>query len=127
MLPIFASSAEAHSRSIADALAYLLGAVLVVGSLAALWGICALVAHLVRLLLPESPPNTPTPKPMTASPEPAPSGSGEPEIPAHIVAVIAAAVATVSRKPVRIVSIKPMNNAWERAGRQTVLTSHHIR
>jgi hypothetical protein len=45
----------------------------------------------------------------------------------EIIAVIAAAVATVTGKSHRIISIKPMSTSWERAGRQSVLTSHRIR
>ena len=45
----------------------------------------------------------------------------------EIIAVIAAAVATVTGKSHRIISIKPMSSSWERAGRQSVLTSHRIR
>jgi glutaconyl-CoA decarboxylase len=48
-------------------------------------------------------------------------------VPPEIVAVIAAAVATVTGSSHRIVSIKPMSTSWERAGRQSVLTSHRIR
>lgn len=58
-----------------------------------------------------------------AAPEP-----GSTHIAPEIVAVIAAAVATVcGQQPVRIISIKPMSSHWERAGRQSVLTSHRIR
>lgn len=50
------------------------------------------------------------------------------DIPPEIVAVIAAAVASITgNKPVHIISIKPMSTSWERAGRQSVLTSHRIR
>lgn len=48
-------------------------------------------------------------------------------IPLEIVAVIAAAVATMTGGSQRIISIKPMSTSWERAGRQSVLTSHRIR
>jgi hypothetical protein len=43
------------------------------------------------------------------------------------VAVIAAAISTVGGKKVRIVSIKPQSSSWEKAGRQSVLSSHRIR
>ena len=45
----------------------------------------------------------------------------------EIVAIIAAAVATATGQAHRIISIKPMSTSWERAGRQSVLTSHRIR
>lgn len=49
-------------------------------------------------------------------------------IPPEIVAVIAAAVSSMNPgRKLHIVSIKPMSTSWERAGRQSVLTSHRIR
>ncbi len=118
-----------QSRSILDAFPHMAGMLMVMVTLAVLWGVCALTASLVKLLLPEAKPTArttaaaPAPKPAAAAPEPAGSG-----IAPEIVAVIAAAVATVTRdQPVRIVSIKPMSTSWERAGRQSVLTSHRIR
>lgn len=63
----------------------------------------------------------------TSSPSAVPE-SVSTRIAPEIVAVIAAAVATVcGQQPVRIISIKPMSTHWERAGRQSVLTSHRIR
>ena len=74
----------------------------------------------------------------SANPAPQASISAETKAPAapaayddgiapEIIAAIAAAVATVAGKSTRIVSIKPMSTSWERAGRQSVLTSHRIR
>ena len=58
----------------------------------------------------------------------APSAATDPSaIPPEIVAVIAAAVAACAGRNIRIVSIKPTSSSWERAGRQSVLTSHRIR
>jgi hypothetical protein len=45
----------------------------------------------------------------------------------EILAAIAAAVATATGQSHRIISIKPMSTSWEKAGRQSVLTSHRIR
>ncbi|NQX01415.1 hypothetical protein HQ447_12215 [bacterium] len=45
----------------------------------------------------------------------------------EIVAVIAAAIASTLGSSHRIVSIKRQSSTWERAGRQSVLTSHRIR
>ena len=53
--------------------------------------------------------------------------AGPEAIPAEIVTVIAAAVATVTGSSHRIVSIKSQPSHWEKAGRQSVLTSHRIR
>ena len=70
-----------------------------------------------------------------ARPEPlAPAGTPlvpaaviEKEPPPEIVAVIAAAVATVTGRTYRIVSIRHQASLWEKVGRQSVLTSHRIR
>lgn len=49
-------------------------------------------------------------------------------IPPEIIAVIAAAASSINQgRKIHIVSIKPMSTSWERAGRQSVLTSHRIR
>lgn len=69
------------------------------------------------------PPAAPAPLPSQAPVTTAPDEGLSPEI----IAVIAAAVATVTGKTHRIISIKPMSTSWERAGRQAVLTSHRIR
>ena len=45
----------------------------------------------------------------------------------EIIAIIAAAVTSVLGSAHRIVSIKSQNSHWEKAGRQSVLTSHRIR
>jgi hypothetical protein len=64
--------------------------------------------------------------PPAASPPPSPVSETQ-SIPIEIVAVISAAVAATIGNNHRIVSIKPMSSSWERAGRQSVLTSHRIR
>ena len=130
-----ATEDAAHSHSIMDALPHMAGMLMVLATLAFLWGVCAFTATIIKLLLREpktaaAPVST---APVAAAPvaapavaqTPAPETSG---IAPEIVAVIAAAVATVTgNQPVRIVSIKPMSTSWERAGRQSVLTSHRIR
>lgn len=71
------------------------------------------------------PGQSPTTAPKSGAPAITPASGG---IPPEIVAVIAAAVASVTgNRTLRIVSIKPMSTSWERAGRQSVLTSHRIR
>jgi glutaconyl-CoA decarboxylase len=120
----------AHSHSIIDALPHMAGMLMVMVTLAVLWGVCALTAKLVATFIPEK--KTAPPAPAKAPPPPvatpAAAVATDSGIAPEIVAVIAAAVATVTRdQPVRIVSIKPMSTSWERAGRQSVLTSHRIR
>lgn len=102
---------------------------MVMVTLSILWGVCALTAKLITVLQPESkPPVTAPAKATSPAAAAAPATSDSTSIAPEIIAVIAAAVATVTgNKPVRIVSIKPMSTSWERAGRQSVLTSHRIR
>jgi Oxaloacetate decarboxylase, gamma chain len=130
-----ATEDTAHSHAVLDALPHMAGMLLVMITLAFLWGVCALTASIIKLLLRDQKTASVT----TASPAlplveaqlatvPPPALEDESGIPPEIVAVIAAAVATITRhQPVRIVSIKPMSTSWERAGRQSVLTSHRIR
>ena len=70
-------------------------------------------------------------RPAEAPPVPVSSGSNEVRqdagIPPEIVAVIAAAVHAVTGSKRRIVSIQKIDTSWEKAGRQSVLTSHRIR
>ena len=68
----------------------------------------------------------PAPAPaVTVAKAPAPA---QPEgITPEIIAIIAAAVTSVLGSAHRIVSIKSQNSHWEKAGRQSVLTSHRIR
>ncbi len=49
------------------------------------------------------------------------------EISPEIIALIAAAVSCFTSQPHRIVSIKRQSTSWEKAGRQSVLSSHRIR
>jgi len=125
-LSILAATDKA-ATSVMDALPHLAGMLMVMISLTILWGVCVVTAKLVQVFLPEpkaalvpAAKSAPTP---AAAPQATPPESIAPEI----VAAIAAAVATVMGQPCRIISIKPMSTSWERAGRQSVLTSHRIR
>ncbi len=126
MIP--ASFIASTGASVIEALPHLSGMLMVMITLALLWGVCVITAAIVRLLLPAAKPAA-SPPAGAAAPKPqAATDRDDPRIAPEIVAVIAAAVATVSgNRPVRIVSIKPMSTSWERAGRQSVLTSHRIR
>jgi sodium pump decarboxylase gamma subunit len=131
MNPLFllATTEASHSHSFTDALPHLAGMGMVMATLAILWGVCALTAKLVTVLQPEAKPAAPAPAKASSPPaSAAPAATDSTSIAPEIIAVIAAAVATVTgNQPVRIVSIKPMSTSWERAGRQSVLTSHRIR
>lgn len=121
------TESTAHSHSILDALPHLAGMAMVMITLAFLWGVCALTAKSISILQPSA-------KPAAAPPVQAPAAAvATPAAPTHagvapeVVAVIAAAVATATGQACRIIAIKPMSTSWERAGRQSVLTSHRIR
>jgi Na+-transporting methylmalonyl-CoA/oxaloacetate decarboxylase gamma subunit len=123
-IPILAATEKTHT-SIMDAVPHLAGMLMVMITLAILWGVCVLTAKLIQIFAPEPKAiASPVAKP-TAAPNAAPEAHTG--IPIEIIAVIAAAVATVTGKSHRIISIKPMSTSWERAGRQSVLTSHRLR
>ncbi|MBC8126289.1 MAG: OadG family protein [Gloeobacteraceae cyanobacterium ES-bin-144] len=67
------------------------------------------------------------PSPPPTQPQPLPQPLVDETITPEIIAVIAAAVAYVVGSPQRIVSIKRQSTTWEKAGRQSVLSSHRIR
>jgi hypothetical protein len=108
--------------------------VLAAALLPAAYRLCGLLAEINKTLAKSanpspqapapSPPKQPSPAPQQPSPTPAAHDDG---IAPEIIALIAAAVATAIGKSHRIISIKPMSTSWERAGRQSVLTSHRIR
>jgi hypothetical protein len=112
------------ATSVLDALPHLAGMLMVMVALAILWGVCELTARVVRILAPDTAPPA-GPEPVAAA---KPGGHfPEPAVPPEIIAVIAAAVATVTGPAHRIVSIKRQSTTWEKVGRQSVLTSHRIR
>lgn len=126
--------AIAAARAPFDALVHFIGTLVIVASVA--WSAYCLINYLIKRYAPPAAPTTaptvaPTPAPAVA-PAPAPPAPVEASpaataIPAHIVAVIAAAVYSTLGDKQRIISIKPQDSTWEKAGRQTVLTSHRIR
>jgi Na+-transporting methylmalonyl-CoA/oxaloacetate decarboxylase gamma subunit len=112
------------ATSVLDALPHLAGMLMVMVALAILWGVCELTARVVRMLAPDTAPPA-DPKPATTA---KPAGHfTEQAVPPEIIAVIAAAVATVTGPTHRIVSIKRQSTTWEKVGRQSILTSHRIR
>jgi Na+-transporting methylmalonyl-CoA/oxaloacetate decarboxylase gamma subunit len=111
-----------QSAEVADTLPYLTGMLVVFATLAALWGVCALSAAVIRILVPEPAPAPPTELRPATAPDADPAG-----IDPEIVAVISAAIASVTGSSHRIVSIKLRSSSWEKAGRHSVLTSHKIR
>ena len=119
-----ASTLAAAGESSPQNLPYLVALFAVVLSLVALFRISMIKQD--RKQAPAAP--VPHPAAPPSKPAAAARSSATESIPPEIVAVIAAAVASITGgKPVRIISIKPMSTSWERAGRQSVLTSHRIR
>lgn len=112
----------------------LLGAASVFDEMLRLIGIAAIVHAFfkgVKSLMPK-PVAVPQPAPVIVAPpqaaaEVAPTTASDDVIAPEIVAVIAAAVASMTDSAHRIVSIKRQSTTWEKAGRQSILTSHRIR
>jgi hypothetical protein len=71
-------------------------------------------------------PVAPSPALEPVSAKPSPEATDD-VIPSEIIAVIAAVVSCFTSSNHRIVSIRRQSSTWERAGRQSVLTSHRIR
>jgi hypothetical protein len=148
---LIATAAEdlGHSHSVWDALPHLAGTLMVLVTLAILWGITAAVAKIVTILHAKQTAPVPAPAAVPPAAAPSPVASSTPAadavpvaviaaavaaayeneqiVPSEIAAVIAAAVACMSGGTRRIISIKPMDMSWEKAGRQSVLYSHRIR
>lgn len=113
------------SATTMDALPHLAGMLLVIATLAVLWGLCELVAKLVRILMPAPAAASPVAKLALPLPQAPVAENG---ISPELIAIIAAAVATVTGQNHRIISIKRQSTShWEKAGRHSVLTSHRIR
>ena len=98
----------------------------------ALIGIAAIIAAIfrgIKSLMPQTPVAPPQSQPAPLAPvmpQPAPAIAAAGIAP-EIIAVIAAAVATATASSRRIVSVKTQDPHWEKAGRQSILTSHRIR
>lgn len=109
----------ATAAKMSDVLPHLGGMLVVFAALTVLWGLCAFTAKIVGLISPPAAAVAPAPKKAAA---PAPTTG----ISAEVVAVISAAVATCAQGK-KVVSIRPSNTSWEKAGRQSVFSSHKIR
>lgn len=105
---------------------YLTGVLVVLVTLSILWGICAFTGWLVKTLIP-TPATVAPARPVASKPQPAAAPAATSGVPPEIVAVIAAAVHSAVGKDARVVSIKPPDFTWEKAGRQAVLGSHRLR
>lgn len=140
-----------HSHSVMDALPHLGGMLMVLITLAIMWGITASVAKIIAILHSKQAAPVPAPQPaplqapVATAPAAAPAAAAdavpvaaiaaavaaayenEQIVSSEIAAVIAAAVACMSGGTRRIISIKPVDSSWEKAGRQSVLYSHRIR
>jgi hypothetical protein len=107
---------------------HLAGAFVVLGTLSALWGICALTAWLIKTLVPTPVAAAVAPAPpVDMEPPPAAAERAASGVSPEIVAVVAAAVHSAVGKGARVVSIKTQDSNWEKAGRQAVLGSHRLR
>ena len=109
-----------------DGLVHFVGVVVIIVSV--LWSAFCLLSYLVRRSAPAAlPAALPAAMPLRTTPRCVDPPLPDSAIPAHLIAVIAAAVYSALDDRHRIISIKPQNSSWEKAGRQAVLTSHRIR
>lgn len=123
----FIASTTQVAPSLADTVPYLVGMLLVIITLSTLWAACLICAKIVAIVSPpakviSAPQGISAQAPATAKQQAAATG-----IAPEVVAVIAAAVASVAGRSHRIISIKENNASWGKAGRQSVLSSHRIR
>lgn len=107
---------------------YLSGMLMVFVTLMALLALMTVASVILRKLFPYQPPAppaaaAPAPVPVRSAPKAGPVDAIEPEV----LAAIAAAVATTLDGSHRVVSIRQKTGSWEKAGRQSVLSSHRIR
>lgn len=111
------------------ALPHLLGVLVVMTTLAILGGVCVLIARLIKPLVPApvAAPAAPAPPAEAISHATSTGPVATSTVPPQIVAVIAAAVHTAVGKGHKIVAITPQDSIWEKAGRQSVLSSHRLR
>jgi Na+-transporting methylmalonyl-CoA/oxaloacetate decarboxylase gamma subunit len=133
--PVATTEADfAHSHSFMDALPHLGGMVMVLITLTCLWALTSIVANFVSIYHNARPAASPaTVKPTPSAPQD-PAQEAESAATSHhsgispeVVAIISAAIACMGGTKRRIISIKPADTSWEKAGRQAVLMSHRIR
>ena len=122
---LLAAALAVSLSSMFDTLVHIVGTVIIIASV--LWSGYCLLAYLARRSAPAAPAPLPANQPLRATPRPAEPAQPGSAIPDHIVAVIAAAVYSALDDKHRIISIKPQDSSWEKAGRQAILTSHRIR
>jgi sodium pump decarboxylase gamma subunit len=128
LLPILATTGKPSvGATFLSAFPYLLGMLVVMITLAILWGLCELTAKLIQRFLPEAEPATGPAAPPVTHDAPVPRAAAATGTPPELVAAIAAAVHTLTGGDYRVVAIKPQDPSWEKAGRQSVLSSHRIR
>jgi Na+-transporting methylmalonyl-CoA/oxaloacetate decarboxylase gamma subunit len=128
-LPIFLAAAEKMSvgKTFLAAIPHLLGMVVVMVTLTVLWGVCELVSYLIKTYVPVTAEVAAPKAAPAASPAPAAQAAATSGLSPETIAVIAAAVNTVAGSGYKVVAIKPQNSNWEKAGRQSVLSSHKLR
>ena len=110
-----------------DSLAHFVGSLVIIASL--VWSGFCLLSYLLRRGTPASRHVATAAAAIPRQAAPAPQAAVTPDaaIPDAIIAVIAAAVQTMLDEKHKIISIKPQDSSWEKAGRQAVLSSHRLR
>ncbi len=117
-LNLFAAVMATSVTSLFDTLVHWVGTGII--GISIIWSAYCLLTYLMKRL---SPVELPAITPARAAPSPVAPAA----IPPQTVAVIAAAVHYMLGEKHKIISIKPQDSSWEKAGRQAVLSSHRIR
>ncbi len=97
----------------------LVGFAIVMGTLALLWGLTALMARAIARLEQPAPATPPQAPPVPAAAIDAGPGAEE-------LAVVAAAVALMLERPHRVVRVLPQPSAWGQQGRRDAHSSHRM-
>lgn len=116
-----------HWQEFLQSLEHLTGFVIVMIALGGLWGLTALMAKIVAIVVkaPE-PKHEHAPAPVAAAPvvAAAPAHAGPPE---DDLVIVAAAVASILGVRHRVVAVKPVSSSWGQQGRRDIHASHRIR
>jgi Na+-transporting methylmalonyl-CoA/oxaloacetate decarboxylase gamma subunit len=128
-LPFFLAAAEKMSigKTFLAAIPHVLGMFVVMATLTVLWGLCELMAYLIKTYVPVKEEVVAPRAAPAASPAPAVQAAATSGLSPETIAVIAAAVNTFAGSDYKVVAIKPQDSNWEKAGRQSVLSSHKLR
>ena len=128
-IPFFLAAAETMSvgETFLAAIPHILGMFVVMATLTVLWGLCELMSYLIKTYIPIKEEVVAPRAAPTASPAPAAPAAATSNLSPETIVVVAAAVNTVLGSDYKVVAIRTQDSNWEKAGRQSVLSSHKLR